>query len=216
MKPSRYQRLPLDKNALRDTDPLQLVNRKFLQDSIDLWDRALNTTIPTQQEEVEDSIFYVSFDEVLTAPKGDGEEIQPVEVYTYDGVRPITEADLELTLDILTTQVIRKDIPVRVNDNIRPETLGVQRVYVFSESVQEALQVQGRLLTVDANGNPISWNPGNDTRFLIEEIPASVGQNGQPITEILTCVISNGEAYWTRTEDIIINAEQNTPIAENI
>lgn len=187
------QRLRKDPAMLRETDGLDLVSRRFIEESIDLWEEALDAELPVPEPSETGTTIPLS--DVLTAPRAGAKDVQPSEVYHYDGLIPLTKEDLRQSLDALTRQVTRASVEIRFT-NITPGTkVAAARAYVFREPVHEARGVSGELTLP---GGTV-WQPGSPATILVEIIEAQEAQHAERAYETLVCDIEGGHlARWTK------------------
>lgn len=186
-------RLPKDEAMLDDLGD-EIIERRFLEDAIAYWDEALGAEMPRPVQTRLDETVVVDLEETLTAPRTESTDVQPVELYHYDGLVPRSREELVQELTAIVLSVTRTPMEVRLPE-LPSEPIAAARVFVFREPVHEALGVTGELLTSSSTGEDITWRPGLPARILIELIDAR--PKSEPFYQELRCRIEGGHlARW--------------------
>lgn len=169
-----------------------IVDKGFIETSIDLWQRALEApeSVVTQMSSTTVRTQLVA---PLVAPLVSATAPVPRSILLEDGFLPVPEAELLATLDAYAEQVTGVNVITELGFD--SEVIPARRVYIFDNPVTVA-SAQGTLYTRDASGQTVPLAAGMPTQIVIETI-VDVAPGGEIIEE-LTGTFADQTVLWTR------------------
>lgn len=190
-KPTNVERLPLS-SALEETIADRLVDRKFIQESINLWERAIQAGQPSANDIVQKpKTIFLRLIKPLRAPVSITNAVEPRSVRTEDGFAPGDRRDIENLLDSYVES--RAQILVETSLSIDLTPRKARRIWVFDEPVTMTNSA-GTLKTRDEYDQEVELNANIPANIIIEEF--SNLPTGSPVTRTVNGTLRGDRIVW--------------------
>lgn len=172
----------------------RIVEKQFVEDSMALWEEALETELPEEESQEEKPLF-LGPEEPVTAPLAEDQTVEPSQTEFWDGFIPRPEEALRTALENKAQSVLNTSVSVKLPDR-KPER-PARRVFWFGRPVDTGESPEGTLYALSEDGALVELQGSVKTTRVVEVIEEGPTEKQ---TETLTARVGGGTAQWSRQE----------------